>query len=87
MKDDLISIIKQIQLTPNFGIPIGKNCFKIRINIRSKPKGKSGGARLITLLHYEKNVVYLITIYDKSFEETISENKLIELLNEIRNPT
>lgn len=84
LKEDLIQIVKQLQLNPELGTPLGKNCFKIRINVKSKSKGKSGGARLITLAHYKENKVYLITIYDKSVEEIISESKLLELINEIR---
>lgn len=30
------------------GTPIGKDCYKIRVAVTSKGKGKSSGARLIT---------------------------------------
>ena len=33
---------------PTKGTPIGGSCYKIRLAIKSKGKGKSGGARVIT---------------------------------------
>ena len=76
LKDDLAPVIAQIALRPDTGIPIGHNCYKIRIAIASKGKGKSGGARMITYVRVVKNTVYLIDIYDKSEQSTISESEL-----------
>ncbi|MEM6737693.1 MAG: type II toxin-antitoxin system RelE/ParE family toxin [Bacteroidota bacterium] len=53
--------------------------------ITSKGKGKSGGARLITYVRVVKEMVYLIDIYDKADQATISDKELkllIELLAE-----
>lgn len=44
----------QLKKDPFYGIPIGNNCYKIRIAIASKDKGKRGGARLITHIIYKK---------------------------------
>ncbi|WP_369818103.1 type II toxin-antitoxin system RelE/ParE family toxin [Pedobacter sp. R20-19] len=65
------------------GTPIGKNCFKIRIAITSKGKGKSGGARVITNFIITESTVYLLSIYDKSEQDNISDKELLELLKEI----
>ena len=51
--------------------------------ITSKGKGKSGGARIITCIKIERDIVYLLTIFDKSDRENISTAELTELLNEI----
>lgn len=41
------------------GIPLGKNCYKIRLKISSKNSGKSGGARIITHVFLEGDTVTL----------------------------
>ena len=43
LKEDLSSVIEQLSEHPAMGTPIGKNCYKIRVAITSKGKGKSGG--------------------------------------------
>lgn len=82
LKSDLSPIIEELVNIPQKGIPLGKNCFKIRIAITSKGKGKSGGARLITYVHIYKETVFLLDIYDKSEQDAISDKEL-KLLIEI----
>lgn len=48
LKKEIKDIISDIQINPTKGTPIRQNCYKIRIPIASKGKGKSGGARVIT---------------------------------------
>jgi len=70
---------------PTLSTAIGKDCYKIRVAITSKGKGKSGGARIITLVRVIKKNVFLLDIYDKSEQSTISDNEmlfLIEMLND-----
>lgn len=62
------------------GIHLGNNCYKIKMSITSKGKGKSGGARIITNLIIENTSIYLIAIYDKSEQVTISNAEILELL-------
>ncbi len=81
IKFDLIELVKELQENPNLGTPIGKNCFKIRLAITSKNKGKSGGARIITHFVVIEQIVYLLSIYDKSAKENLTEKELIELLS------
>jgi hypothetical protein len=52
--------------------------------IRSKGRGKSGGARVITAVYHLRETVYLLSIFDKSEIDSISGSKLNELLNEIK---
>ena len=65
------------------GTPIGKDCFKIRLAIKSKSKGKSGGARVITCVKIIAKTVYLIAIYDKSDFENMNDSDLKNRLKEI----
>jgi hypothetical protein len=68
---------------PEQGTGLGNNCYKIRLAIKSKGKGKSGGARVITYVYVEVTSVYLLTIYSKGEKDNISDNELAALLKEI----
>jgi hypothetical protein len=48
--------------------------------IRSKGKGRSGGARVITCVKVVKSTVILLTVYDKSERDAISDKELAKLL-------
>lgn len=84
---DLEILRKELLANPKQGTPLGKNCYKIRLEIKSKGKGKSGGARVISHLniipHISEQKVYLLSIYDKSDKTTITNKELIALLNKI----
>jgi mRNA-degrading endonuclease RelE of RelBE toxin-antitoxin system len=80
IKNDYSRLIETLAKNPQQGISIGNNCFKIRLSIESKGKGKSGGARVITYVQVTKTTVYLLTIYDKSKQENITEKELSDLL-------
>lgn len=86
IKADLLAVIEQLEENPTMGTPIGKECYKIRVAITSKGKGKSGGARMITYIRIVSEIVYLIDIYDKSEQSTISDKELqsyIDILADI----
>jgi len=68
---------------PDSGTPLGNNTYKIRISIRSKNKGKSGGARVITYLLTENKEVYLLTIYDKSDFENVDDRTLQNIIRSL----
>lgn len=42
--------------------------------ITSKGKGKSGGARIISYVFTQDEEIYLLSIYDKSEQDSISDN-------------
>ncbi len=81
LKQDLSILIDKLIEHPDIGEPLGKDCFKIRLAISSKGKGKSGGARIITYVRVVKSRVYLMNIYDKSEQSTISDKDLVFLLD------
>jgi len=72
-----------LKTNPNQGIEFKENCFKIRVAIKSKGKGKSGGARVITTIFIEDEIVYLLAIYDKSEKTTITDKELENLLKHV----
>ncbi|MCD6010232.1 MAG: hypothetical protein K0Q79_94 [Flavipsychrobacter sp.] len=77
---DVLALIETLKTNPELGIPLGKGLYKIRIAIRSKGKGKSGGARVITYILMNNETVYLTAIYDKSEQDSISTAVLLKLL-------
>jgi len=72
---DLIALLKQ---NPKQGTSIGNNCYKIRLAIASKGKGKSGGARVITHVQVTETKIYLLSVYDKSEQSDITDGELNE---------
>ena len=76
IKVDVSNLSKELQNNPLMGTPLGNNFYKIRMNIRSKMKGKSGGARVITFVGIIDKNIFLIAIYDKSDLENISDKEL-----------
>ncbi|CAD5262968.1 MULTISPECIES: type II toxin-antitoxin system RelE/ParE family toxin [unclassified Imperialibacter] len=80
LKQELHDLIFALEADPTLGTSIKHNCYKIRLSIKSKGKGKSGGSRVITHLHVTDTTVYLIYIYDKSEQDNISEKELLELI-------
>ena len=83
LKKEYSSLIDELEENPEKGIPMSNNCFKIRLAIASKGRGKSGGARIITHFYIENDTVFLLAIYDKSEQDDISDKELRELLSEI----
>jgi mRNA-degrading endonuclease RelE of RelBE toxin-antitoxin system len=45
LADDLEALIDSLEVNPMQGTPLGKSCYKVRLAIKSKGKGKSGGPR------------------------------------------
>jgi len=83
LKDEFGSLIQRLSEHPGIGDSLGNNCYKIRISIASKGKGKRGGARVITYVYVEAETVYLLTIYDKSEKADLRAKDLKELIEHI----
>ncbi|MBS4072293.1 MAG: type II toxin-antitoxin system RelE/ParE family toxin [Algoriphagus sp.] len=81
IKEEFEALLKSLEVNPLQGVSLGNNCYKIRMAISSKGKGKSGGSRVITFVKISQTTVYLLSIYDKSEKENISDGELKELLN------
>jgi mRNA-degrading endonuclease RelE of RelBE toxin-antitoxin system len=81
LPSELRELISSLEKSPTQGTMIGRGCYKIRLSIASKSKGKSGGGRVITHLQVSKRKVYLLSIYDKSEMESIRPSDLSGLLN------
>jgi len=87
--DDLEIFQKELQENPLQGVDLGSGVRKIRMTIASKGKGKSGGARVLTLNVLVGDIggrtepddtkgdeeidVILLTIYDKNEIDNVSD--------------
>ena len=80
LKSDFSLLLTSLKNDPSQGISLGSDCYKIRLAISSKGKGKSGGARVLTCFKIVHGTVYLLTIFDKSEKENIPDKELSELL-------
>ena len=81
LASDLASVIDELIENPTLGTLIGKDCYKLRIAISSKGKGKSAGARMITYVRIVKQTVFLMDIYDKSEQANITDKELQMLID------
>jgi mRNA-degrading endonuclease RelE of RelBE toxin-antitoxin system len=82
-KSDFAALLKSLEENPTQGTPLGHDCYKIRVAVASKGKGKSGGARAITCFKVVYDTVFLLSIFDKSEQESISDKELKDLLKYI----
>lgn len=92
LKAELSELEKELLTNPRKGTPIGRDCYKIRLAVKSKGKGKSGGVRVITHNIVALKVdtadsmrVYMVYIYDKSEFASLSDRELKKMISEIKN--
>jgi mRNA-degrading endonuclease RelE of RelBE toxin-antitoxin system len=79
---DFEKLIESLLEDPLQGDNLGNDCYKVRMAIESKNKGKSGGARVVTCVKIINETIYLLSIYDKSNQSTITDTALKGLLKE-----
>src|SRR5690606_31705732 len=86
LREDLRLLYAELKSNPRTGTSLRKNCYKIRVLITSKGKGKRGGGRVITYLveeSVEKLNVFLLSIYDKSEIDTLTDSDIVALIDQI----
>ena len=81
LKTEYVQLIETLEAEPIQGIALSNSCYKIRLAIKSKGRGKSGGTRVIAQVKVIESNVFLIAIYDKSEQEDISDNEIKYLLS------
>ena len=89
-EDDFDTFLNELEANPYGGESLGQHTYKNRMAIASKGKGKSGGARVITYNIQKQNedeiLITLMTIYDKSDIENVSDTYLRNLVQQIDSP-
>ncbi len=93
LMSELEGLAEQLLQNPYLGTAVRENIYKIRLAVKSKGKGKSGGMRVLTYVFEVEMVVeevaeqdvtvFLLTIYDKSDQENISDKELRNLIKDI----
>jgi len=83
LKDEITELGYELSSNPIQGKHLGNNVYKIRLKIKSKGKGKRGGARVITKVKIVDEMVYLFSIYSKGEKDDISDNEISDLLKDI----
>ena len=84
LRNELAELDTILSSNPTVGTSLGNNAYKIRVAIKSKGTGKSGGARVITYAVTENKEVYLLTIYDKAEFETVDDKTLRKIIKSIK---
>ncbi len=85
-KQDYKDFLESIKNNPLQGDEITKNIRKIRMAIKAKGKGKSGGARVITfniLTDIENGHVVFLLLYDKEDASTVKVNVVKQLVRDM----
>ena len=80
LKQEMADLSTTLAKEPETGTPLGNDTYKIRVAIKSKGKGKSGGARIITYVVTNNKEVYLLTIYDKSEFDTVDDKTIKNII-------
>ena len=83
LPSDIQKVVDSLKTEARSGTSLGGNVYKIRVAISGKAKGKSGGARIISYAYVKKETVYLLTIYDKSEIDNLSDMELRLLVKEV----
>jgi len=85
LKKELFELERILLSNPTAGTPLGNDSYKIRIAIKSKNTGKSGGARVITYVITDNREVYLLSIYDKADIDSVDDKTLRKIIQSIKN--
>jgi mRNA-degrading endonuclease RelE of RelBE toxin-antitoxin system len=83
LKEELIELNNTLASKPETGTALGNDSYKIRLAIKSKGKGKSGGGRVVTYVVKDNKEVYLLTLYDKSEFENVDDKTLKNIIQSL----
>ena len=83
LKKELLALNEDLQFNPTLGISLGNDAYKIRVSIKSKSSGKSGGGRVITHVIQENKEIYLLTIFDKSEYENVDDKMIKSIIDNL----
>lgn len=95
LRNELEALQVQLLENPRMGVKITENLYKIRLAVKSKGRGKSGGMRVLTYVweisveleedaDKSETTIFLASIYDKSDEENVSDKDIERIIDEIQ---
>ena len=80
LPDDFKQLLYSLAENPRQGAELYDGMRKVRINIASKGKGKSGGGRVIIRLQVENTRLSFLYMYDKSDMSNVSDEFLDDII-------
>lgn len=86
LADDIDNLQHELIRNPNIGTDLGGGKHKIRLAIKSKGRGKSGGLRVITLVvmvELSNTCINLLTIYDNKEISNVSDNYINQIIKNL----
>lgn len=86
LKSDLMQLRQSLEKDPEQGVDLGGGLRKIRMNIKSKGRGKAGGARVITcniIISKSDMVIALVYIYDKADASSVKNEAMRKIVEEM----
>ena len=84
LRQEIDDLIVSLATHPRQGTSLGNGIYKIRLAIKSKGKGKSSGARVMTFVNIENTTVTLFFIYNKGDRDTVSDKELQSLVQKLQ---
>jgi len=78
---DLSKELKKDPITGND--PLGKNCYKVRMEIEGKHSGESGAARVIIQVKIVDKEVFVLSVFEKGTKSDLFEKELDRILKEM----
>lgn len=86
LKEDLRDLRESLKDNPQQGVDLGGGLRKVRMNIKSKGRGKAGGARVITcniIISTSDMVIALVYIYDKADASNVKNEVMRAIVKEM----
>ena len=86
LKGDLAELRRSLEENPLQGIDLGGGLRKVRMSIKSKGRGKAGGARVITfniLISSQDTIIALVYIYDKADASSVKNEVMRGIVKEM----
>jgi len=81
---DYQDLLDELEKNPRLGTDLGMGYRKVRMAIKSKRKGKSSGARVITLDTLElDSCLYLLFVYDKSDADSVNLDVIKKMISDM----
>ena len=83
---DIKAFRESLKADPMQGVEIAPNIRKIRMAITSKGRGKSGGARVITLnalVADHGGTIFLLLVYDKADAASVKMNVVRDIIKDM----
>ena len=88
LTSDLEKLEESLINAPRQGVDFGSGLYKLRLAVKSKGKGKSGGYRVITYLVNRSDtddvIITMLTLFDKSEESSIDKEYLQKAINSLK---